>query len=154
MKRGPGPKRKPMRRRRKKQPLAGDEKRQLVTETRAFKEAARRQRVCAVCGRKADIKGKGPNPWQAHHVITRSYLRRNAYPEWHPDNSLRVCEHPCHEHHTCAHKRIALSCLTDRNIAYAVRLLGEGKAHNYLTRHYTGTDRRVDALLEEEYEVD
>lgn len=126
------------------------EQERLIRETRAFREEARRQRVCAVCGRTANIPGEGPNPWEAHHVITRSFLKRNRLAEFHPDNSLRLCSYPCHALHSTAALRIPLTCLTDRNVAYAVRLLGEAKAHDYLTRHYTGTDPRVEALLEED----
>lgn len=112
-----------------------------ITQGRQFREAARSQRACAACGR-AD------RPWEAHHVVEKGHLKREGIGDlMHPDNALRLCEYPCHAQHTNAHKRLALSCLTDRNIAYAVILLGEQTAHNYLTRHYAGSDPRVDALL-------
>lgn len=145
IKRNGAPKRKP------KKAMNADERAKLLIETRAFKEAARRQQVCALCGKEAT----NSNPWEAHHVITQSFLKREHLDQWHPDNSLRLCQAPCHDQHTRAFIRLPLRCLTDRNIAYAVALLGEEKAHTYLTRHYTGKDPRVDRLTEGlEYEDD
>lgn len=118
-----------------------EERAALLRETRAFKEEARRQRVCRVCG-------KG-GPWEAHHVITRRYLRVNGFEEWHPDNSLRLCP-PCHHKHTVAFRRVDVTSLTDRNIAYAVTLLGEAKALDYISRHYRGEDQRIARLAEYE----
>ena len=118
-----------------------------VVQSKAFKQAARDQRVCAVCRR-------GNRPWEAHHVITKSFLKGEGFELYHPDNALRLCEYPCHAQHTNAFARIELSCLTDRNIAYAVRLLGAPKAHSHLTRNYAGADPRVDALLRDEVDHD
>jgi hypothetical protein len=120
---------------------------QTMVETRAFKQAARRQYVCALCGKGGQFKGK-PNPWEAHHVVAKTFLRREGFALWHPDNALRLCEHPCHEHHTLAFNRLPLKVLLGCNIDYAVRLLGEDRAYSYLMRNYTGTDPRVDALIE------
>lgn len=155
LKRGSGPKRRKKGMRREPRKRTPAERERDKIEQRAFKEEARRQRVCAVCGRAGNDEKGNPVPWEAHHVITKAYLKRYGHPLWHPDNSLRVCSEPCHGQHTRGFKRMPLSCLTDRNIAYAVTLLGEPKAHEYLTRHYSGEDPRVDALLDdmsEEYE--
>lgn len=127
------------------------EQEQAIRETRAFKEAGRRQSVCAKCGALAFrvVDGRRvENPWEAHHVITKTFLRREHFELWHPDNALRLCQFPCHEHHTTAFDRLPLTVLLNCNIEYAVRLLGEDGAYSYLTRNYVGQDPRVDALLE------
>lgn len=136
-----------LRQRRKgyKAPTRVEQERLKIAKT-GFKQSARGQLVCARCSK----TGGRQNPWEAHHVITKTYLKRNGLDQWHPDNALRLCVHPCHEHHTTAFERLHLNCLLDRNIDYAVRLLGEDRAYDYLTRHYVGTDPRVEALNEDD----
>lgn len=42
-----------------------------------------------------------------------------------------------------------MGCLRDENIAFAAYWLGAGPAHVYFHTYYSGTDPRVDALLEQ-----
>lgn len=111
-----------------------------IANGQAFKQEARAQRCCAVCG--------STGPWEAHHVIEKKYLVANGLPVFCTENSLRLCKEPCHGRHTRASQRVALTALTDRNIRYAFYLL-DGAAYYYLTDHYAGTDSRVDAMKEE-----
>ena len=104
---------------------------------RMFHDAARGQKVCRMCGR--------GGPFQAHHVLLKQTLAREGAPLWTAANALRVC-HECHARH---HQRVAvipLMNLTQANIDFAFDLLG-AYAFDYLSRHYAGTDPRVDNAL-------
>lgn len=104
-----------------------------------FREAAQAQRVCAVTG----STGK----WDAHHVVEAAWLRRNA-----PDsvfdqrNALRLLKR-VHERHTNAYQRVPLVALRAENIAFAFDVMGPA-AYDYLKRHYSGEDPRIEAALE------
>lgn len=149
MKRGPGPKR---RKRPKRsgfnpeyRPSDAAIKRARRQSAADFKEAAREQRVCAVCG--AD------GPFDAHHVVEAQYLRKNNHPEFVRANALRLCnrysKNDCHGKHTSGSRKLRLRDLTDENIDYAFAVLGPQKAESYLQRHYRGTDPRLQRALEE-----
>lgn len=106
----------------------------------AFRAEAKSQRCCAVCGSRGG--------YDAHHVIEKSHLREWGLPQYVAANCLRLCG-DCHRRHTERSKKVPLSALRNENIDYAAVLLGAGKAYNYLSRRYAGTDPRVTDLLEE-----
>lgn len=116
-----------------------------VQAKKDFHEAARDQRVCAVCGR--------ADSFDAHHVIEASYLKREGHVVYVKANALRLCDrfakNNCHGKHTLGGRRVRMKELTDENIEYAFALLGPGKAENYLRRHYRGDDPRLDQLVED-----
>lgn len=114
-----------------------------IDDPHSFAVEAQAMLVCAVC--------HTARPWQAHHVVQKQRLRRERAPLYSPDIALRVCAGRadcCHERHTTHQAVIPLGALRDQNIAFAARWLGPGPAYEYLTRYYSGTDPRVDALLE------
>lgn len=129
-----------------------------IANKQNFRAAARRQRVCAMCG----YAGKGPQTWDAHHVVSKSKLKDIGFaPEARYDtrNVLRVCNElaldrdgkprNCHfKHEHSPRGRIPLSKLTDDNIDYAFEILGPA-AYDYLRRRYDGEDQRVDRALQE-----
>lgn len=110
-----------------------------IRNREAFHEAARDQRVCAVCGR--------DDQWEAHHVVEKQWLDKNHKPLFVATNALRVCgrfsKNKCHEKHTNRSHKIRLKQLTDENIEYAFALMGPA-AFDYLHRCYDGRDPRVD----------
>lgn len=115
-----------------------------IANQQNFKEAARYQRVCAVCG-----TGKS---WDAHHVVAKSKLKRDGHFIWDTRNALRLCDEyapkNCHGKHTGGEKKVPLSALTDDNISYAFEVLGP-HAVDYLRRGYAGEDPRLGRALAE-----
>lgn len=113
-----------------------------IANQQNFKEAARYQRVCAVCG-----SGKS---WDAHHVVAKSKLKREGLFWWDTRNALRLCDefsdNDCHGKHTAGEKKVPLSALTDDNISYAFEVLGP-RAVDYLRRTYSGEDARLGVAL-------
>lgn len=123
---------------------------------RNFKMAAQWQRFC-----QAQDCTKPSAAWEAHHVVYEQHvLGAPAYKvltaavdrlrlQFDPRNAMRLCR-TCHKggQHT-GKKRVELKRLSDENIEFAVELFGAPKAYNYLTRHYAGTDPRVEALIVE-----
>lgn len=116
-----------------------------INDHSAFWNEARFQVFCAGCER---AKGS----WEAHHVVYQQECVRAGAPEHSPRNVLRVCTvvpGGCHQsHHAGTRWKIPLLALRECNIAFAEQYLGAGRAYNYLTRHYGGSDPRVEALLE------
>lgn len=106
-----------------------------------FKEEARSQRVCAVCGEVDSFDG--------HHVVELNWLKANGKPWYMRPNALRLCDrfskNKCHEKHTNGSRKVKLKELTDDNINYAFAVMGAA-AEVYLHRHYDGKDPRVDEL--------
>jgi hypothetical protein len=43
---------------------------------------------------------------------------------------------PCHQAHHARTRPVALAALPEEAVAFAVRLLGEDRAHTYLARRY------------------
>lgn len=108
---------------------------------RAFREAARAQRLCAVCGR--------GGAFHAHHIVDRSLLRREGQDEFDPRNALRLCP-SCHFNHEFGGPGkvdVALAALSDEAIAFAFEALGAA-ASVFLERHYVGHDPRIGVHLE------
>ncbi len=88
-------------------------------------------------------------PAQQHHVIYKQHVRRargnRRDPAADQENALALCREI---HHAQAHTGgLPLTALRDENYAFAVNLLGAGKAYNYLRRRYAGVDLRLDAIL-------
>lgn len=118
-----------------------------IDAMRRFHDEARKQRVCARCG--------SSQHWDAHHVVEKQWLKANGFSpieQYDPDNALRLCDelsdNDCHGKHTRGVRnkhRLHLHNLTDRNLAYAFRVMGPA-AGSYLRRKYRGEDERLDAL--------
>lgn len=110
-----------------------------IRNQKAFLQAAKDQRVCAVCGR--------DDEWEAHHVVEKRWLEDNHKPPYVASNALRLCgrfsKNNCHGKHTARSRKLRLKELTDQNIEYAFALMGAA-AYYYLHRHYDGKDPRVD----------
>jgi hypothetical protein len=113
-------------------------------ERLAFKMAAAKQVVCAVCRRGGSF--------DAHHVIEKQELERRGLWKWDPRGALRLCKGAlgCHDQHTYkgGDDRVPLAKLTTENVDYAFEVLG-AFAYDYLKRRYSGEDSRVERRLEE-----
>ncbi len=87
---------------------------------------------CAVCGKRDRLV--------RHHVVTEQKVRREGGGPWDLRNSIGigigyVCV--CHrDHHNHPIRRIALSKVSVEAIEFAVELLGEPQATDYLRRTY------------------
>jgi hypothetical protein len=92
-----------------------------------FREAARKQRCCVMCGR-------GRSDWHPHHVVYKQHLRTQGKPLYDARNSMRLCIN-CHAAHHDRSKVVPLSKLTDEHLAYAFEVLGAA-AHYYLSQRY------------------
>lgn len=92
-----------------------------VDSPESFWQAARYQRVCAICGRaggRPDFRGR---IWHAHHTVPRQLLRRLGLPEWDPRGALRICT-DCHMQDDAG--ALEVRHLTAENICYAWEVLG------------------------------
>lgn len=92
--------------------------------------------ACAVCGSSDRL--------QLHHVVYEQNVRRAGGNPWDPRDSLTTCIR-CH----CGHHHgsgITLMLLRDENFDFAFELLGAA-AYDYLRRHYTGDDPRLERHL-------
>lgn len=101
---------------------------------RAFVDAARDQRVCAVSGK--------AGPFDPHHVIEQQWLKGEGLPVDDRRNALRL-NPDVHANHTTGAAKVPQRCLTDANIEYAFEVMGV-RATDYLARKYGGTDPRVE----------
>lgn len=118
-----------------------------IDAKRRFRQTAKEQRVCAVCGR--------ADSFDPHHVVEKQWLVANGFSvveQYDPDNALRVCDrfaqNDCHGKHTRAVKRkhrIHLRCLKTCNLEYAFRVMGIA-ASPYLRARYRGEDERLERL--------
>jgi hypothetical protein len=144
MKRGPGPKRTGGLK--KTRPTKGAITAARMIQVAEFKEYAREQRVCAVCG-------STTSDFDGHHVIELQYLKKNGMPHYLRPNALRLCnrfsKNDCHGKHTNGSRKIRIKELLDENLIYAIQALGPDRAEVYIHRHYKGNDRRFDEMLEE-----
>lgn len=84
---------------------------------------------CACCGRGGRMHG--------HHVVLARHVRKHGGDVWDLRNRLSVAP-ACHlaHHESSGRHRIALSVLRPENVQFAVGLLGEEAAREYLDRHY------------------
>ena len=110
----------------------------------SFHAEARYQRRCAACGAQ-------DRPFHAHHVVDRQELGRRGAPIFDPRNALRLCDdlergRRCHLNFEYAGLEVALSALTDENIAFAVEVLGD-YAVDYLRGQYAGDDDRLSTAV-------
>lgn len=113
-------------------------------EQRAFREAAYRQRACAVTFDARDWAAK--KNWEAHHVVEARWLKMHHLPVWDPRNALRL-RPDVHRKHTNRVEIIEMRFLLDCNIEYAFEIMGAA-ADDYLHRLYRGTDDRVQRASE------
>lgn len=111
-----------------------------------FHDAARKQIVCAECGRGGS--------YDAHHVIEKQELADRGLPLYDKRGALRLCDvvpGGCHQRHTYPNSdtsRVRLCKLKQVNIDYAFEVLG-AFAYDYLKRRYRDEDPRVEAKLTE-----
>jgi len=87
---------------------------------------------CAACGQRDRLV--------RHHVVTESRVRAAGGNPYDLANSLSLgagfrCS--CHRDHHSACARLPISCLSDDALAFAVDLLGEHQAAEYLRRYYS-----------------
>lgn len=98
--------------------------------------------VCG-CGRKSRIR---------HHVVYRQELRRvakgAAYLRLERDKANLVpVATPCHNAHHARSAVLPLWRLPDSVFGFARDWLGAGPGYEYLRRHYSGEDPRLEALI-------
>lgn len=87
---------------------------------------------CAVCRRRGPI-------WY-HHVVLAQHVRREGGDVWDFRNALPVGQPflcSCHEAHHNAQPRIPAAKLPDDAIRFAVELMGEDRAAEYIRRYYS-----------------
>lgn len=99
---------------------------------RAFHDAARDQRVCALTGQ--------AGAFHAHHAVRASDVRRAGGDPWDIRNALRLSIRVHFNHHGIY--KLPIGVLTDENIEFAYEVMGPA-AYDWLSRYYTGTDPRV-----------
>lgn len=112
-----------------------------INNAASFYEEGKYQIVCAVPDCQA------PGAFEVHHAVQKQRCRREGAPQHSPDDALRTCL-GCHGDHTSHKRRIPMAALRDENIAFAAHWLGAGPAYEYFHSHYSGSDPRIDALLE------
>jgi len=100
-----------------------------------FREEARDQRECQMCG-----KMRGTD-WHPHHVVYAQHLKLHGHPIYDTRNAMRLCI-PCHAAHHNRSKVIPMSKLLDCHFQYAFEKLGGG-AEFYLKQRYGGEDERL-----------
>jgi hypothetical protein len=86
---------------------------------------------CAICNRVGSLL--------RHHVVTENHVRQMGGDPWDLRNALLVgiwCPERCHSRHHSAFRRIELAVLPGEAIAFAVELLGDARAAQYLERYY------------------
>ena len=87
-----------------------------------------------------------PQPWEAHHVVFEQEIVRLGLPRWNTMNVLRLCKTCHHHHHDGTQWKLPLTALRKNNYAFAFRVMGE-RAFDYLRRHYSGEDPRLNWYL-------
>lgn len=97
-------------------------------------------------------RGCGRLAVHAHHIVRRQEIRRYGAPELvevliaDERNLMPLCE----EHHAAHHSRsnvIPLALVPDGAVDFAVRLMGAGRAFEFLSRFYAHDGRREDDRL-------
>jgi hypothetical protein len=79
-----------------------------------------------------------------HHVVLEQHVDRMGGDIGDPDNALGLCFDDHLTHHKQI-KKLPISCLHDRNLDFAYKLMGLS-ASDYFRRHYAGDDPRLDKL--------
>lgn len=96
-------------------------------------------------GNRCEVPGC-PNPrpgkrrLHLHHVVTRQVIRRNRGDQWDPAVGMTVCD-SCHSKHHHRTRPIPRSAVPAAAVAYAVQLMGEDRAEDYIARYYSAGDR-------------
>lgn len=85
---------------------------------------------CAACGKHGLLL--------RHHVILEQHVRTAGGDPWDLRNSMTLGYYACacHRDHHHAVRRLPLAKVPDVAIAFAVELLGEERAADYLARFY------------------
>lgn len=96
--------------------------------------------------------GCGKRAQTLHHAITQQEIRRNARGRDVPalladQRNLVPVNDRCHGNHHSRARPYQLGMLPASVFDFALEVLGAGRAHGYLARHYNGMDLRLDALL-------
>lgn len=71
-----------------------------------------------------------------HHVVLKQHVEREHGDIWDPRNALSVCRVHHEKHHSGERWKIPTLCLRDENIEFAVELLGQARAAEYLRHRY------------------
>lgn len=76
-------------------------------------------------------------PLHGHHVVARQVLARAGLNQWDERNKMSLCPR-CHFEHEYGmeNRKIGLEKVPERALAFAVDVLGEDQAAEYLQRHY------------------
>lgn len=110
-----------------------------ISNPLSFREEARFQRVCAVCG--------SAGAFHAHHIVSKQRLRKEGLVHrlYDPRNALRLCEgldtNHCHMEHEKGNLVIPTEKLPAEVMCFIWETLGVA-GQNLLERDYTGIDRR------------
>jgi hypothetical protein len=94
------------------------------------------------------ICGCGHPAVALHHVVYQQEIRRRNGDTSDPRSMVPVAQ-VCHERHHSHFRSLPLSVLPDEAFDFARDLMGAGAAFNYLGRHYSGADVRLQMLLQE-----
>jgi hypothetical protein len=120
---------------------------QPICNPRSFREEARFQRVCQLCG--------APGPFHAHHVVDKKELEKKGLRGndlYDTRNAMRLCEgldtKRCHFQFENRMVPITTEMLMDQHIEYAFEKLG-AYAFDYLRQEYddSAEDPRIAAAL-------
>lgn len=100
-------------------------------------EPGRREWKTPLVGRCANCGARGL--LLRHHVIAEQHVRRAGGDPWDLANAMALGYYACacHRDHHSAVRRLPLSRLPDNALAFAVDLLGEAGAADYLRRYYS-----------------
>lgn len=74
-----------------------------------------------------------------HHVLTERLVRREGGDPWDLRNSVLIgagYDCACHKAHHHATRRLPRSKVPAEAVEFAIELLGEARAADYLARHY------------------
>lgn len=92
------------------------------------------------------ICGCGQRAVHLHHVVYQQHIplaQRDA-----AANLVPIAFH-CHGAHHGRSRPLCLHLLPDEAYSFAAKVLGRGKAYEYLNRRYAGSDIRLERLLED-----
>lgn len=88
---------------------------------------------CDVCGHFSLVL-------HGHHVLYEQIVRREGGDPWAAENRMDVCS-LCHMNHHSGARKIALSKVPARAVAFAVALVGEYRAADFFSRRYGAEER-------------
>src|SRR2546430_5742237 len=108
-----------------------------ISNPASFREEARFQRVCAMCG--------SSGAYHAHHVVPKQWLSRNGQVHrlYDPRNALRLCDGldgpRCHMNFESRKLVIETARLPPNAMCFIYETMGVA-GQNFLERMYTGVE--------------